>query len=153
MKLHVVSNALLWIIIIGNLIFFITRENRSQALFSKVDIRIIEAAIDNRIIVGMKGNIRASSVTAAAIFGYTVEEILNKSIVDLVPEELRKEHRLAFVKAFNSPENSVKIVNCYALHKNGGEIPVEVRVKMIATEIGKFAVATVTPLEQIERVN
>jgi PAS domain S-box-containing protein len=95
----------------------------SEAKFRSV----MESAIDAIISGDASGNIRAWNSAAAALFGYTEEEVIGRPIELIIPERFRKPHREGLRRVSSGGPSHVigKTVELAALRKNRSEFPVE----------------------------
>ncbi len=97
-----------------------------QQLFSVV----ADAAVDAIILIGSDGRIEYWNPTAEKLFGYQTFEVMGKSVLMLIPErshQKHKDHLSAFSVNGESPVIG-KVIEGAVVHKNGGEVPVEVSI-------------------------
>jgi two-component system, sensor histidine kinase and response regulator len=100
---------------------------------------VVENALDAMITADEHAHIITWNLRATAMFGWSREEALGKSIVNLiVPQNLRsyyEEEFRNFQIAGESPTIN-KIVEWPALHKDGHEFPIELATSSAPTERG-----------------
>lgn len=121
-----------------------------------LEAEIYSAAFSNTITMGEDGKIRSVTPGAAALFGYTQDELRGMEAEKLMPERYRSVHRRSLARRFLEPiVDPYKIVNvpkCEGLRKDGTEMSMEVRTKVINTDSGKLAIARFTLTKDIETV-
>jgi PAS domain S-box-containing protein len=95
----------------------------SEAKFQSV----MESAIDAIISSNAEGNILSWNKAAAAMFGYSEDEVLGKPIEVIIPERFRKAHAEGMNRVTTGGPSHVigKTVELAAICKSGEEIPVE----------------------------
>jgi PAS domain S-box-containing protein len=81
--------------------------------------------------VDTRGTFRYISPTVQTILGYTPEEILGRSILDLVPEQ-EKKFALQGLQRMISREGSNTPLEVSALHRSGREVVLEIRPSSLA---------------------
>jgi diguanylate cyclase (GGDEF)-like protein/PAS domain S-box-containing protein len=106
---------------------------------------------DALIQVDVDGFIVRANQQAAAMFGYSVQELLSLSISNLVSLEFQGMHRNFLKSYFDNPDirpmGSVR-KDIFGLHKKGYEIPVEIRLAHIDTRFGKTAIASIRDVSE-----
>jgi PAS domain S-box-containing protein len=114
--------------------------------------RLLESAPDAMILVGPDGRVVAVNSHAERMFGYGRHEMLGQPLAELIPPRLRevagrglaaffREPRMIHLGSDGAPEIS-------GLHKDGRELPLQVTMSAIETEIGLLAVAAVRDLTE-----
>jgi two-component system NtrC family sensor kinase len=96
--------------------------------------KIVNAAQDAIIILDPGGAISAWNDAAARIFGYSAQEVIGRNFHrHMVPERYHSEHFNAFEKFRNSGKGNAvgKVVELYAIRKNGEEFPVELALSTV----------------------
>ena len=81
---------------------------------------LVDTAFEGWVIHQDDGLIVLANAAYASTFGYTVAELLGKSVLDLTPAEARTEVDRAIATGRNTPYETL------ALRKNGTRIPIEV---------------------------
>jgi PAS domain S-box-containing protein len=99
-------------------------------------------------IVGLDidGNIKYWNQGAQALFGYADEEILGRPVMQLVPEELRREAQLVLKVVME--QGLYKNYDTSRVHKSGRRIPVTMTVAAVRNEDGEF-VGTAATLKDL----
>jgi PAS domain S-box-containing protein len=100
----------------------------SEARFRSVAETASEAIIN----VDKNGNIIFWNKAAGDIFGYTAEEIFNKSLISLMPEKYHNDHLKGINKVISTGKSKMagKTVELTGLRKNGDEFPVELSLSI-----------------------
>lgn len=90
--------------------------------------KVINAALDARVISDASGKINLWNSAAEKMFGYSEKEAMGKSITIIMPEKYRKLHRAGIERvASGGPEKIIgKSVEIEGLKKNGEVFPVEI---------------------------
>ncbi|MDH5444116.1 MAG: PAS domain-containing sensor histidine kinase [Gammaproteobacteria bacterium] len=105
---------------------------------------IIEAAPDAMIMIKESGEITMANEQAIKLFGYPEQELLGEKVEKLVPPRFAQHNtiREEFTK-----KTSLGVLNIhpdfFALHKEGYEIPVEIRLSTIPYDDGKYISASI----------
>lgn len=107
---------------------------RSQGI---LDV-LFESAPDAMLITDQDGRIREVNGQTETLFGYSGEELIGELIEKLIPANLRDAHRLhrevyQRAPAYLPMDRGHKL---FALHKDGGEFPVEISVGPVVSESG-----------------
>lgn len=108
------------------------REERFSKLFN--------SAVDAIVIGDTKGNIIGWNKAAEAIFGYKTEEIVGKSIREIMPEKYRDAHDAGMYRYLTTGKKKVigKTVELEGLKKNGEIFPIELSLSTWKTETTEF---------------
>ncbi len=95
----------------------------SEAKFRSV----MESAIDAIISGDHEGVIRSWNSAAAALFGFTEDEVIGQPIEVIIPERFRSQHQEGIRRVTSGGPSHVigKTVELAALRKDGSEFPVE----------------------------
>ena len=117
--------------------------------------RILNSAGDAIIFADGAGAIRRWSRAAAALFGFTAEEALGKSLEIIIPDHLRAAHWRGFDAAINSGALRLegRPTLTRATHKSGRKLYVELTFALVSdggTAEGAVAVAR-DVTERVER--
>jgi PAS domain S-box-containing protein len=107
---------------------------------------IAEQAPDAIIFVDTKGVVRFWNESAKAVFGYSADEALGRSLDLIIPERLRRAHWDAFQRAIEIGQTRLgrQAFATRAVHKDGNKLYVELSfavVKMAGTVAGALGVA------------
>lgn len=128
----------------------------SLAVKDDLAFNFVEMALSDTMWANEKGIITAATPSAAAMFGYKVDEVKNKPIVNLMPENLRPKHLAGFnskMIASTADPRDVFPSKCQGLKKDGSTFPIEVRVRVADLQQGsktvRVALARFIPQENI----
>jgi PAS domain S-box-containing protein len=114
---------------------------------------VIEAAPNGMIIVDNQGRIVSANSSCQAIFGYAPEELVGRPIEDLVPPRHRAAHP-AVREAFQQhPETRAmgRGRDLFGLRKDGSEIPVEIGLNPIKSEVEAQVLASIVDITERKR--
>ena len=115
----------------------------NQALALEVDQRkqteaqfrtLLESAPDATVIVNAAGEIILVNYEAEKLFGYRREELIGKEVEMLLPaaqHEAHIAHRAGYGKNQRAREMGGSGLGLFALRKNGGQFPVEIKLSPI----------------------
>jgi len=98
---------------------------------------IVETSPDMIWETDMQGNFRYMSPMVQTIMGYTPEEVIGKSILDLVPEQGRSAAMQKLMHMI-STEGELSPVEIPARHRNGSDILLEIRPSRLTGTDGKL---------------
>ena len=105
---------------------------------------IVEAAPDAMIIVNDAGEIIMANEEAVNLFGYSKQELLGNKIEMLIPPRFNAHEEARQEYTQNADVGSVRLNPAlYALHKNGKEIPVEIRLNPVPFEDGRYTSSSI----------
>ena len=116
---------------------------------------VIQAANDAIISVDSNGNIISWNKRAQTIFGYTEEEVQDKSISILIPERCR-DALSRELERFRETEESKydgKTLEFYGLRKDGSEFPIEISIASWRTEEGTFFTGIVRDITERKKAD
>jgi PAS domain S-box-containing protein len=106
---------------------------------------VLDAAPNAMIMVDSAGVINFANEPTAAVFGYSLSELIGYPIEMLIPERFRGRHS-GYRKDFLSHPSSRAMGvgrDLFGRRKDGSEFPVEVGINPIKTEQGLFVLASV----------
>jgi len=108
----------------------------------------VEASSDAMVIVGEDGRIVFANSATAALFGYTPEELRDRPVELLVPERRRADHPALRERFLEEPEARPMGAgrDLYALHRDGGEIPVEIGLTPFDMAEGTMVLASIVDI-------
>lgn len=111
---------------------------------------LAQSAADGIISCDPQGTIVFWNTGACEIFGYPEKEALGMSVADLIAPSARSEllQRLAQCMADAHSSRSRQAFECTALHKGGGEMPVEVSAARWAVEGERFLTVVVRDISR-----
>lgn len=108
----------------------------------------VEAAPNAILMVNPAGRIEMINEQATQLFGYTRTELLGRQVETLVPARFRANHdglRSAF---FADPISRPMATgrDLYGLHREGRELPIEIRLSPIETEAGLMVLSSIVDI-------
>ena len=108
----------------------------------------LEAAPSGIMVVGDWGDIQYVNQTLADMFEYPVKDLLGKPVEILVPEQFAVAHRRHVEKYARSPESRSMGIgrDLEGISKDGRRFPVEIGLRPVQTNSGRFVVATVVDI-------
>lgn len=115
---------------------------------------LIEGAPDGILQVDDRGTIILSNRAAETLFGYSHDELVGRSVDDLVPEARRTghaEHRANFAKAGVVRPMGIGL-ELYARRKDGSECPVEISLSPVSTGLGTNITAVIRDVTERKRI-
>jgi PAS domain S-box-containing protein len=94
---------------------------------------ITDTATDGIIMIDHEEKVIYWNSSASSMLGYSLEEIMGKNIMVIIPQRYRETHALAFKKFMETGRGSLlgKTYEVFAVGKDGTEIPVELSVSGI----------------------
>lgn len=115
---------------------------------------IIEGSPFAKILVNSDGRIALVNAQTEALFDYSREELLGRSVEMLVPERFRHAHLGMRESFFAAP--SARIMgsgrDLYGLRKDGTEVPIEIGLNPIVTAGQMFTLAAITDITERKRI-
>lgn len=120
-------------------------EARFRALAGSASDAIVTADEENRIVY--------CNESVTRIFGYRVEELVGEPLTRLMPERLRESHRDAIERFLETREPDImgETIELVGLHKNGGEIPVELSLGWWESDEGVFFTGVIRDITDRKR--
>lgn len=99
---------------------------------------IVAQAPDAMIYADRDGIIRIWNHSAGAIFGYTAEEVVGKSMDVIIPERFRRAHWQGFDKAIEAGKirNAGRVLTTRALHKDKPRLYVDLSFGLVKDSAG-----------------
>jgi PAS domain S-box-containing protein len=97
---------------------------------------IVESSDDAIIAKDLDGNITDWNAAAETLFGYTAAEIIGKSILLLIPEDLRAEETIILERIRDG--RRIKHFETIRLHKNGSPVVVSLSISPIRDDTGSI---------------
>lgn len=106
---------------------------------------LLESAPDAIVIVNDKGKIQLINKQAEKLFGYTPEELFNKSVEILIPSRYTPKHTTHRKNFFSTPNTREmgEGKELFGLKKNGEEIPIQISLSPLHTEEGLLVSAAI----------
>jgi len=111
---------------------------------------LFEVSPDAILVTDTEGVIRAANPRAAELFGYSPEDLINRSIDSLVPQRFRgrhPEHRENY-GAHPRTRQMGAAVNLFALRRNGTEFPVDIMLRPLQTPSGDIVLSFVRDITE-----
>jgi PAS domain S-box-containing protein len=113
---------------------------RRQAEFAlqgseSVKAGVLESALDCIITINHQGRIIEFNPAAQATFGYSLQDVLGREIVQLIiPPAFREQHRLGLNRYLTTGESRIlgKRIEMPALRADGSQFPVELTITRVA---------------------
>ena len=127
----------------------ITERKRAEERFRQV----VESAPNAMIMVDRKGKITLVNRQAESLFGYTREDLIGKTIEQLVPERFRGHHPGHRDSFFGDPKARSMGAgrDLFGLRKDGSEVPIEIGLNPIETQEGIFTLASIIDITERKR--
>ena len=131
-------------------------EQKSKApVCSDELIRLVfEAAPYAMLMVNQYGNIVMVNSQAGKHFGYSPDELLDKSVETLVPTRFRERHTDYLAEFFAAPQARRLGVgsDLFGMRKDGSEIPIEIGLNPIETRDGLLVLSSIVDITERRRV-
>ncbi|SDI43941.1 PAS domain-containing sensor histidine kinase [Winogradskyella thalassocola] len=134
---------------IGNVVEMVgtCQDVTSQRMAENKFRGLLESAPDAMVIVNAEGNIQLINKQAEKLFGYTAEELINKSVEVLIPKQFSDKHVSHRDGFFSNPKvRSMGVGNekeLFAINKSGIEIPIQISLSPLQTEEGLLISAAI----------
>jgi PAS domain S-box-containing protein len=111
---------------------------------------LLEAAPDAMVIVDRVGRIVLVNAQTEHLFGYSREELLDKSVEILVPRRFQDKHpahRAAYVES-PVPRSMGSGIELFGVRKDGSEIPVEISLSPLTTAEGTLVSSAIRDITE-----
>ncbi|HWZ61458.1 MAG TPA: ATP-binding protein [Steroidobacteraceae bacterium] len=125
-----------------------------QTLPGELARSVLDAAPDALIIVDTTGVVRFANRQAAALFGYGHEQLVGRSMEQLLPERFRSLHVAHRDEYFGAPRLRPMGAGLalFARRRDGSEFPVEISLSPIDSEDHPLVAAAIRDVTQRKRV-
>lgn len=113
----------------------------------------VEAAPNGMIMIDRRGEIILANSQAEELFGYDRDDLLGRSIEDLVPERFRPGHPGFRDEFFSEPKARPMGAgrDLFGLRSDGEEFPVEIGLTPVDTEEGPLVLASIIDITARKR--
>jgi PAS domain S-box-containing protein len=148
-----VASAVAALILVGLAFALVRREmqrrNRVEAMLrgrEEALDRTLAAIPDAILIVDRTGTITRVNDHAPVLFGYPRGELVGRPVEMLVPARQRAQHtadRAGYVAAPSPRRMGAGVLDLFAVHRNGDEIPVDISLSPLRTADGLFTITAV----------
>lgn len=111
---------------------------------------LVDLAPDGILLVDPRGRIVFVNDQAERLFGYEADELMGRTVDDLVPLRFRDSHR-GHQTAYQTHPVARPMgsgLELFALRNDGGELPVEISLGFIPTEEGTYVTAIVRDITE-----
>lgn len=120
-------------------------ESRTAQMLDKLDM--------GTIAVNRDGHITHFSRGAEKLLNCTADEVLDKSMLWMVPPRMRDDHQAAMAAWWKSTDYSRRIMDCVWQDFNGKEIPLHITLDPIRGDDGKWEISVqVEPQKEVVRL-
>ncbi|HTJ24896.1 MAG TPA: PAS domain S-box protein [Candidatus Limnocylindria bacterium] len=111
---------------------------------------VVEAAPNAMVVVDRSGAISLINAQVENLFGYTRDELLGRSVEELVPERFRGAHPLLRGEYLRAPTTRAMGAgrHLFGLRKDGSEVPIEIGLNPISTPKGEFVLASIIDITE-----
>jgi len=115
---------------------------------------VFEASPDGIIIVDAEGVIRDANPRSEELFGYSRDELVGSLVERLVPPEDREDHPAKREEFTRHPRirGMGAGLDLRAIRKDGRRIPVEIGLRPVDTEEGRFVIAAIRDTSERKRL-
>jgi diguanylate cyclase (GGDEF)-like protein/PAS domain S-box-containing protein len=114
---------------------------------------LLEAAPDAMVIIDWHGHIKLVNAQAEKLFGWSHDEIVGRTISDLIPERFRERHRVHLKGYMRDPSPRLMGagLDLLALRNDGTEFPVEISLGQLQTDQGLLISSAIRDISERKR--
>jgi len=105
----------------------VTEEKKAQDELA-LRAEMLDHVTDSIFLLDLKGNIKYVNKAACESLGYALEDITRLNILDIIPSDLREKAEVHLKKGIVRKQGTFKTIH---MHKDGGRVPVLVRLRTI----------------------
>jgi PAS domain S-box-containing protein len=135
-------------LVIGRLLIFrdITEHKIVETALRASEERfrqLMMSAPDSVFGVNEEGSITFANEAATRLLGYSLDEFTGMKVDELLPERFRRGHAVQRAEYVSNPRTRFmgSGLNLVAIHKEGSEIPVDIKLSHIKTDVGILVIA------------
>ena len=145
---HLISIGGIWLAV-----WFVLRSKQTDKIKNKEQEKLnalFENATEGFLITDTQGKIVLSNPAATKQFGYASEELIGKTVEELVPQKFRGGHA-HYRKSYYVEHHSRSMgsgLNLSGLRKDGTEFPIEISLSSFVTEEGMFVIAFIVDITE-----
>jgi len=116
--------------------------------------RVFDSTADGLLMIDEDGRILLANQSLARMFGYTLSDIYDCRLEDLVPEDIRSHHRRERTRYQMQPiaRPMAQMRELFACRKDGTEFPVEVALTPLQFPEGTRVLATVVDISVQKKI-
>jgi len=140
-------------IYVDGLLLDITEKKMADAVILESEEKfrsVMETATDAIISVNSLGNVVFWNPTAEDIFGYSAEEVMGRSVSQVMPERYKKSHYNGIKRLVDGGEPKLlgNTVEIEGIRKDGSEFPIGLSLSKWKTEKGVFFTAIIRDITE-----
>lgn len=153
-KVELMTSSSLWVTLFGIVFGAIAMDSFHPHEKADPDMffaEIMQIAMEARVVTDSSGKILYSAPSVSDITGYSQLEMIGQNVEMLIPDRYLEGHQGKVRNAVNRNDGTVVVTRCYLKKKDGQEILVEIRTRVVEAQ-NKMILATLTPVENIQEV-
>jgi PAS domain S-box-containing protein len=122
--------------------------------YEKRFLTVVEFSPNALLMVDCEGRIVLANREAERIFGYTRQELLSQSFLNLIPGRYWETHAQFCRESVKKPKILAMGAGAelFGRQKNGSEVPIEISLNPVSTEEGSFVVISIGDISESKRV-
>ncbi|MGI9534666.1 MAG: PAS domain S-box protein [Thermodesulfobacteriota bacterium] len=126
-----------------------------QIIMDEIFQLVVESMPSGILITDQNGKIILVNKQLEKLFGYGQNELISKSVEQLVPGKYKKNHKKYRTKFSTKPDNRPMGAgrDLFGLRKDGREIPVEIGLSHIKTKKGVLIFATIIDITERVKID